>query len=220
MSNPVIMVENVSKSYNGRSVLENVSFEVSQGEILGLIGHNGGGKSVLIRLMAALEKPQSGRIIINGCDLFKKGRQILKSVCFCSDLVNFGMEYTVEDILEFLISAYKVERNQREALKEVVLGKSGLMPYKDGQLKDLSTGCRQRLRLAPIFLPHFKFFLLDEPFKDLDEGMRREIILHIRALAEEGKTILVATHFIDELKGFAHRILVLKGGMLEIVVNI
>ncbi|MBI4595488.1 MAG: ABC transporter ATP-binding protein [Candidatus Tectomicrobia bacterium] len=215
MNNPVIVVENVSKSFGGRCVLENISFQVGEGEILGLFGPNGGGKSVLLRLLATLEKPDSGKIMIKGFDVFEKGHQILKTIYFLSDSVNFGNEYTVTDIMEFLISAYQVEKHQRPAWKEVVLEKSGLLDYRDCQIKGLSTGYRQRLRLAPIYLPHFKIFLLDEPFKDLDDWRKKALILHIREMAREGKTILIATHFIEELKSLAHRILMVKDGKLE-----
>lgn len=220
MSGQIIVVEGLSKNYHGRTVLNNISFDLHEGEIFGIFGANGAGKSVLIRMLATLEKADSGKISICGSDLPKNNKHIRGLICLVSDLLHLDDHLTVTDTLNFLLSAYSIKKERKLATLEYLLDKTGLQRNRDNQIQYLSAGFRQRLRLAASFLAHFKLFLFDEPFKDLDIWMKKKTIHHIQELANQGKGIILATHFLDDLKSLAHRLAIIQDGRFQDIVHL
>jgi ABC-2 type transport system ATP-binding protein len=191
-----IEVEGLSKSFNGREVVHDLSMQVKRGSIYGFLGPNGSGKTTTIRMLCGLLTPDKGRGTCLGYDILTQTDKIKLQVGYMTQRFSLYQDLSVRENLEFVARLYDVP-DHRGAARAMVerLGLKG----REEQLADsLSGGWKQRLALGACTLPNPKLLLLDEPTAGVDPKARREFWNEIHTLAGEGLTVLVSTHYMDE----------------------
>jgi ABC-2 type transport system ATP-binding protein len=207
----VIEITELTKAYGSRTVLKDLTFAVEPGEVVLLVGANGCGKSTTLRLLAGLSAPDAGRIAVNGHDIKAEAAVALAGLSFLPQSPRFHQRLTVAQILDF----YARLRGLPRARVSAVAARWGLGEFLHTETGRLSGGTRQRLGLAVLDLPDARTLVLDEPGLSLDPDWRRSLHAHLRAVAADGRTVLVATHLLGEWEGQADRCLVLDGGQVE-----
>ena len=220
---PILRVENLRKSFGPNEVLHGVSFSLSQGESLSVIGPSGGGKSTLLRYVTNLESVTSGSIRIGGDDLVKDGvyapRAVQRQICLRIGLVfqNFNL-FPHFSVLRNVTEAQRVvlrrPREQAEAHAMDLLRKMGLAEKAGAYPCELSGGQQQRVAIARALALDPEVLFFDEPTSALDPELTGEILKVIRALAEERMTMVIVTHEMAFARDVADRVLFLDGGVV------
>jgi ABC-2 type transport system ATP-binding protein len=191
-----IDVSGLSKSFDGRLVVQNLSMRVRRGTIYGFLGPNGSGKTTTIRMLCGLLTPDSGKGTCLGYDILTESDKIKRRVGYMTQRFSLYQDLSVRENLEFVARLYAM-RDPRGAARDMIqrLGLSG----REGQLAgELSGGWKQRLALGACTLPSPELLLLDEPTAGVDPKARRDFWTQIHDLAAEGLTVLVSTHYMDE----------------------
>jgi ABC-2 type transport system ATP-binding protein len=191
-----IDVEGLTKSFDGKVVVDHFSMKVPRGSIYGFLGPNGSGKTTTIRMICGLLTPDSGRGIVLGHDIARDRELIKREVGYMTQKFSLYEDLSIEENLDFVARMYRVaDRKRRVADALEGLG----LASRKGQLSGtLSGGWKQRLALAACLIHEPKLLLLDEPTAGVDPGARREFWEHIHDLAHSGITVLVSTHYMDE----------------------
>lgn len=196
MSDFIINVEHINKSFNGKPAVINLSLRIKEGEICGFLGPNGSGKTTTLRMLCGLLTPDSGVGHCLGYDIVTESYSIKKQVGYMTQGFSLYHDLTAFENLDFIARAYLLN-NRRERVSEA-LKTFHLEPFKNILAGNLSGGWKQRLALAGCMLHHPKLLLLDEPTAGVDPKARREFWDEIHALREHGITTLVSTHYMDE----------------------
>jgi ABC-2 type transport system ATP-binding protein len=191
-----IEVEGLSKSFNGREVVHDLSMQVKRGSIYGFLGPNGSGKTTTIRMLCGLLTPDKGRGTCLGFDILTETDKIKRQVGYMTQRFSLYQDLSVRENLEFVARLYDV-RDPVDAARAMV-ERLGLKGREEQLAGSLSGGWKQRLALGACTLPNPKLLLLDEPTAGVDPKARREFWNEIHALAAEGLTVLVSTHYMDE----------------------
>jgi ABC-2 type transport system ATP-binding protein len=208
---PVIDVEGLCKSFDGKRVVHDFSLRVLRGEIFGFLGPNGSGKTTTIRMLCGLLTPDAGRGTCLGHDILTEAPAIKRQVGYMTQRFSLWEDLSVRENLDFVARMYGVPR-RREVVDRALeqLGRGA----RDDQLAgQLSGGWKQRLALAACILHEPRLLLLDEPTAGVDPQARREFWEQIHGLAATGLTVLVSTHYMDEAER-CHRIAYLADGRL------
>ena len=191
-----IEVEGLSKSFGGRRVVDDLTMRVRRGQIYGFLGPNGSGKTTTIRMLCGLLTPDAGRGTCLGYDILTQAREIRSQVGYMTQRFSLYADLSVRENLEFVARLYGVPRP--EAAARAALERLGLEGRGRQLAGNLSGGWKQRLALGACILPQPQLLLLDEPTAGVDPKARREFWAQIHALAAEGLTVLVSTHYMDE----------------------
>jgi len=191
-----IDVKGLTKSFGGREVVHDLSMQVKRGSIYGFLGPNGSGKTTTIRILCGLLTPDSGEGTCLGYDILKDAEKIKRQVGYMTQRFSLYQDLSVRENLEFVARLYGLA-DARGAAREMIkrLGLSGREEQLAGEL---SGGWKQRLALGACTLPNPKLLLLDEPTAGVDPKARRDFWNEIHALAADGLTVLVSTHYMDE----------------------
>lgn len=200
------------KSYGQTKAVDDVSFDISGGEVFGLLGPNGAGKSTIIRMMTCLTRPDSGTCAISGYDVVQESIRVKGIVGVVPQENNLDREMTVWDNLAIYARLHGVDdRNRRigEALKDV-----GLDGRADQLAGSLSGGMKRRLLIARALLPEPQMIFLDEPSIGLDPQIRRQLWDVIRKARIDGKTVVLTTHYIEEAEALCDRVGIMAKGRL------
>lgn len=195
-SDIAIEVNGLSKSFNGREVVHDLSMQVKRGSIYGFLGPNGSGKTTTIRMLCGLLTPDSGEGTCLGYDIRREADKIKRHVGYMTQRFSLYQDLSVRENLEFVARLYGV-RDPRGAACEMIK-RIGLSGREEQLAGELSGGWKQRLALGACTLPSPQLLLLDEPTAGVDPKARREFWNEIHALAAEGLTVLVSTHYMDE----------------------
>jgi ABC-2 type transport system ATP-binding protein len=206
-----IDVKGLSKSFGGRAVVQDLSMQVKRGTIYGFLGPNGSGKTTTIRMLCGLLTPDSGEGTCLGYDIRKDADKIKRLVGYMTQRFSLYQDLSVRENLEFVARLYGV-RDARGTAREMIkrLGLSGREEQLAGEL---SGGWKQRLALGACTLPNPQLLLLDEPTAGVDPKARRDFWNEIHALAAQGLTVLVSTHYMDEAER-CHEIAYIAYGQL------
>ena len=191
-----IDVRGLTKSFGGREVVHDLSMQVKRGSIYGFLGPNGSGKTTTIRILCGLLTPDSGEGTCLGFDILRDAEKIKRQVGYMTQRFSLYQDLSVRENLEFVARLYGLT-DPRGAARDMIkrLGLSGREEQLAGEL---SGGWKQRLALGACTLPSPKLLLLDEPTAGVDPKARRDFWNEIHALAAEGLTVLVSTHYMDE----------------------
>jgi ABC-2 type transport system ATP-binding protein len=195
-SDIAIEVNGLSKSFNGREVVHDLSMQVKRGSIYGFLGPNGSGKTTTIRMLCGLLTPDSGEGTCLGYDIRRDADKIKRHVGYMTQRFSLYQDLSVRENLEFVARLYGVP-DPRGAAREMIK-RIGLTGREEQLAGELSGGWKQRLALGACTLPNPQLLLLDEPTAGVDPKARREFWNEIHALAAEGLTVLVSTHYMDE----------------------
>ena len=207
----VVSVSGLTKSFGGKTVVDNVSMTVEQGEIVGFLGPNGSGKTTTIRMICGLLTPDAGTGTVLGYDVATQSREIKREVGYMTQRFSFYEDLTIEENLQFVARLYELK--PVAAHVDRTLEDLGLTSRRQQLAGTLSGGWKQRLALAACIMHQPKLLLLDEPTAGVDPKARREFWDEIHLLAANGLTVLVSTHYMDEAER-CHRIHYISYGKL------
>jgi ABC-2 type transport system ATP-binding protein len=207
----VIDVSGLTKTYGGRVVVDNVALQVAAGEIVGFLGPNGSGKTTTIRMICGLLTPDAGEGTVLGYDVRRESAAIKLQVGYMTQKFSFYEDLTIEENLFFVARLYELQ--PRADVVAATLERLGLTSRRAQLAGTLSGGWKQRLALAACIMHKPKLLLLDEPTAGVDPKARREFWDEIHALAGDGLTVLVSTHYMDEAER-CHRISYISYGKM------
>lgn len=196
-------VQNLCKSFDKKSFLTELTFQVAAGETLFVLGENGAGKTLLLNILATLVEPTSGSVTIDGMDAFSNLKQVRPLIGYIPIGFDGYPELSVVDYLNFFAAAYKLDKPERAAAIDAVLELMDIQQLRDIKIGILSTGERQRLLYAKTFLHEPMLWLIDEPLAALDPRGQIEMLELIGELKAIGKTIVIATHRLDDVQRLA-----------------
>lgn len=214
-----IKVENITKSYGEQKALNNISFTIEKGEIVGFLGPNGAGKSTMMKILTTYLSPSEGVAFVNNFEVGKNDIQVKKSVGYLPEHNPLYLEMFVREYLFFNADIYKISKVEVEN----VIEKTGLTSEANKKIGQLSKGYRQRVGLACALLHNPEVLILDEPTTGLDPNQLIEIRNLIKNEGKEkingqaGKTILLSTHIMQEVESMCDRVIIINKG--EIVLD-
>lgn len=213
MAQEVIGLEKVNKSFSGVPVINNLSFTVHQGEILGFLGPNGSGKTTTIRLLNGVITPDSGRLTVAGLDPATAGDEVRKRCGVLTESAAFYGAMTARDNLRFFADLYAVANP--ESRIEELLHVCGLIPHAHKKVAVFSTGMKKRLGIAKALLHRPEILFLDEPTTGLDPEGARTLLDYIKELNQRFRvTIVLATHLLMQVEALCHRFIFIDQGRL------
>lgn len=202
-----IEVRNLSKSYKGRKVVDDLSFSVKKQEVFGLLGHNGAGKSTTIETLLGLKKADGGKVSVLGKKPGKHRKEIFEHVGVQLQASNFQNNIKVEELCQEMSALYKNPTDYH-----ILLDKFKLKKFTKSQVNKLSGGEKQKLSVVLALLSNPEIVFLDELTTGLDTAARREVWKTLKELKEEGTTIFLTTHYMEEAESLCDRICLIKAG--------
>ncbi|MFT0716318.1 gliding motility-associated ABC transporter ATP-binding subunit GldA [Flagellimonas lutimaris] len=204
-----ITVQNITKTFGSQKALNNVSFTIKKGEVVGFLGPNGAGKSTMMRILTTYYKADSGVAEVNGFDVLGAEKDVQKSIGYLPEHNPLYLEMYVKEYLAFNADVYKVDKSKINDVVE----QTGLSPEAHKKIGQLSKGYRQRVGLAAALLHDPEVLILDEPTTGLDPNQLIEIRKLIREIGKE-KTILLSTHIMKEVEAVCDRVIIINKGEL------
>jgi len=213
---PMIDIESLSLRFGLIEAVSEVSFRVRKGEIFGLVGSDGAGKSSLLRVAATLIKPSSGKILIDGLDVVLQKRAVKSKIGYMPQRFGLYQDLTVEENFEFFMDIFGLTGDERAERKERYLGFSNLLPFLKRLVGNLSGGMKQKLGLACVLVHEPEVLILDEPTNGVDPVSRQEFWNLLSQMRKVGKTILISTAYLDEGEKCEHLALVHRSKILAI----
>ena len=207
-----IKVENLSKSYGEQKALNNISFSVKKGEIVGFLGPNGAGKSTMMKILTTYLNATEGSAKVNDYDVAENTLNVQKSVGYLPEHNPLYLEMYVKEYLNFNAQVYKTDKNRINEVIEL----TGLTPEANKKISQLSKGYRQRVGLANALLHNPEVLILDEPTTGLDPNQLVDIRELIKNVGKE-KTVFLSTHIMQEVEAICDRVIIINKG--EIVAN-
>lgn len=209
----IIEVKNVTKRFNDKLVLDNVSYEVEQGEIFGFIGPNGAGKSTLINIMTSLLTPDSGTIKICGYDILKEPIKAKECIGYVPQDLALMEEMNAYDNLEFFGALYGLKGKVLKERISEALKVTGLEDSRKQKVKKFSGGMKRRLNLAVAILHHPNVLILDEPTVGVDPQSRNHIFSFVKNICKEwGTTVIYTSHYMEEIEELCKRVFIIDLG--------
>lgn len=209
----MIEVENLSRYYGASCAVDDVSFSIADGEVVGFLGRNGAGKSTTLKVLAGLLTPSAGAVSIDGVDMTEAPTGFRKRIGFLPEDPPLYEDMTVTDFLRYVGGLRGMSAAQLDARLPEVLAKAQLVDRADQLIGELSHGYRKRVGIAQAIVHRPKLVILDEPISGLDPAQIRGMRQVIRGLAEES-TVLISSHNLPEISQTCDRILVLRRGRL------
>lgn len=203
----VIKVESLSKSYDGTPAVKDISFSVGRGEVFGLLGSNGAGKSTTIECILGTRRRDRGEVSILGMDPYGDRRRLFARVGVQFQEARYPDKITVEELCTVTRSLYRDTHGYMDLLTQF-----GLADRLQSPVGELSGGQKQRLYIALALIPNPEVVFLDELTTGLDPRARRDVWMHLKKLKEKGLTVLMTSHYMDEVEALCDRIQILKNG--------
>jgi ABC-2 type transport system ATP-binding protein len=209
-----ILCRNISRSFGAVRALQDLSFQVRRGELFGLVGPDGAGKTTVMRILAAILKPASGDAWIGGNHTVKDAASAQERIGYMSQRFGLYPDLTVSENLSFYADIYGVSYKERPARQEKLLEFSGLKPFLKRRAGNLSGGMKQKLGLCCALIHTPEILLLDEPTNGVDPLSRRDFWKILCELLQEGVTILISTAYLDEAERCTRLALLDRGRLL------
>ncbi|MBW4648618.1 MAG: ABC transporter ATP-binding protein [Kastovskya adunca ATA6-11-RM4] len=209
-----VLIENLQKRYGDIEAVKDISFEVQPGEIFGLLGPNGAGKTTTIRCLCTLSAPNAGKIEVSGIDAITNPRAVRRRLGYVAQEVALDKVLTGRELLELQAALYHIPKNAAKARVNKMLEILGLEEYADTKTGSYSGGLRKRLDLAAGLLHQPNVLVLDEPTVGLDIESRFVVWDFLRQLREAGTTVLITSHYLEEIDALANRVAIIDRGVV------
>ena len=214
MTNISVSVNNISKTYNNTKAIEDISFEVKQAELFGLIGPDGAGKTSIFRILTSLILADTGSVILNGLDVVKDYKKIRQLIGYMPGKFSLYQDLTVEENLNFFATVFGTTiENNYDLIKDIY---HQIEPFKKRRAGKLSGGMKQKLALSCALIHKPEILILDEPTTGVDAVSRKEFWDMLKNLKAKGITILVSTPYMDEAQLCDRVALIQKGEIMQI----
>lgn len=211
--NPAVYLKDAVKRFGAFTAVDHISLEIAQGEIFGFLGPNGAGKSTTIRMLCGLLRPTSGEGRVNGLDIVTQSEEIKAGLGYMSQRFSLYDDLRVEENMAFFGGIYGLTSSLGRRRTEEVLRLTGLSDRRQSMTRDLPGGLKQRLALGCALLHEPPVIFLDEPTSGVDPKTRRNFWDLIYGLADQGKTVFVTTHYMEEAE-YCNRIALIDKGRL------
>jgi ABC-2 type transport system ATP-binding protein len=211
----MISVQNITKIYGIQRALDNVSFEINSGQVIGFLGPNGAGKSTMMKIITCYIPQTSGQVSVCGYDVTEQSIEVKKIVGYLPEHNPLYPEMYVKEYLNYICGVYKFEGKKEAKIKELI-EITGLSVEQNKKIAALSKGYRQRVGLAQALIHDPKVLILDEPTSGLDPNQLTEIRALIKSIGKE-KTVVLSTHIMQEVEAICDRVIIINKG--KIVAN-
>ena len=212
-----ISAKNISKLYGTQKALDNVSFEVGLGQVVGFLGLNGAGKSTMMKILTCFIPQTSGSASVCGYDVNEESIEVRKRIGYLPEHNPLYPEMYVKEYLEFIAGIYKLKGNIRDRVQEMI-SITGLQVEQKKKIGALSKGYRQRVGLAQALIHQPEVLILDEPTSGLDPNQLAEIRTLIKSIGKE-RTVLLSTHIMQEVEAICDRVIIINKGKIIIDEN-
>ncbi|MGD2120119.1 MAG: ABC transporter ATP-binding protein [Gemmatimonadota bacterium] len=216
MAEEAIRVQDLTRKFGEFTAVDSVTFQVAEGEIFGFLGPNGAGKTTTIRMLIGLLQPTSGQAWVKGLDVRREAEGIKQKIGYMSQRFSLYPDLSVDENIHLFSGLYGVTGERLEARRDWVLEMSGLGGHADRLTGGLPLGWKQRLALGCAVLHQPPILFLDEPTSGVDPAARRQFWDLINHLAQEGTTILVSTHYMEEAE-YCNRMVLMNRGRVVAV---
>jgi ABC-2 type transport system ATP-binding protein len=210
----LLEVRGVSRSFDSVRALDDVSFDLDAGAIMGFVGPNGAGKTTAMRILATLDTPNAGTVTLDGKSVLEQPDAVRPLIGYMPDRQGAYDDTSVREHLDFFARAYGLRGEARRRRVDEVMAFTALAPLGDKLFSSLSKGMQQRTSLARALLHNPRLLILDEPADGLDPRARVELREMLRALAAQGKAILVSSHILSELSEICDQCAIIEQGKL------
>jgi ABC-2 type transport system ATP-binding protein len=205
-----IQVQNLTRDYNGRRAVDDISFAVEPGEIFGFLGPNGAGKTTTIKMLTGQLRPTSGKAQVMGNDVVEDRQDLKPKIGVVFDSQNIYERMSARDNLRFYARLYRVKK----ARVEEVLAQVGLTDRAGAKMKTYSNGMKQRIVIGRALLHKPEVLFLDEPTRGLDPNVARDIRSIVTDLVDQGMTVFLTTHYMEEADQLSDRVAILDQGRI------
>ena len=212
----MIEVKNVTKKYGKAVAVDDISFEIKEGEIVGLLGPNGAGKSTTMNMLTGFIEQTEGEIIVDGYNMLKKPKKAKKEIGYMPEGVPLYMDLTVKEFVTYMAEIKKVNKKERKEKVEKIIEQTGLKDVEKKLVKNLSRGYKQRTSLAGALVGEPKILILDEPTVGLDPKQITEIRNLIKDLGKT-HTIILSSHILSEVSQICNKVIIINKGKIVAV---
>ena len=209
----MIKVKNVTKKYGKFTAVDNISFEIGEGEIIGLLGPNGAGKSTTMNMITGYIEPTEGQIIVDGFDMDKKPQKAKKEIGYMPEGVPLYTDMTAREFVTYMAEIKKVDKKTRKDKVQKIIEQTGLKPVENKLIKNLSRGYKQRVSMAGALVGEPKILILDEPTVGLDPKQITEIRNLIKELGKT-HTIILSSHILSEVSQICNKVIIINKGKI------
>ena len=209
----MIQVENITKKYGSFTAVNNISFEIEEGEIVGFLGPNGAGKSTTMNMITGFIEPTSGKIIVDGYNISKKPKKAKRQIGYMPEGVPLYSDLTVKEFVTYMAELKGVAKKERKEKVLKVLEKTGLTEVQNKLTRNLSRGYKQRVSMAGALVSNPKVIILDEPTVGLDPKQVTEIRALIKELGKE-HTVILSSHILSEVSQICNRVIIINNGQI------
>lgn len=207
-----ITAKNITKSYGDQKALNNVSFQIKAGEVVGFLGPNGAGKSTMMKILTCFIPPSSGEALVCGYDVQEEFSEVKKRVGYLPETNPLYLEMYVKEFLAFIAGIHKLGDKRNSRIAEMI-DITGLGSEQNKKLGQLSKGYRQRAGLAGALIHDPEVLILDEPTSGLDPNQLEEIRSLIQSIGKE-KTVMLSTHIMQEVEAVCSRVIIIDKGRI------
>ena len=209
----MIEIKNVTKKYPNTTAVDNLSFEVKDGEIVGFLGPNGAGKSTTMNMITGYIEPTEGQIIVGGYDISKKPKKAKKQIGYMPEGTPLYTELTVREFVSYMADLKSVKSKQRKEMISKVIDETGLSNVQNKLIRNLSRGYKQRVSLAGALVGDPDVIILDEPTVGLDPKQITEIRSLIKNLGKN-HTVILSSHILSEVSQICERVVIINHGKI------
>lgn len=205
-------ISHFTKKYNGCTAVDNISFSVREGEFFGFLGPNGAGKTTTINCITGIGRITDGAIHVFGFDVVREYREARKCIGISFQEFNFDVFANVENVLHYVAGYYGIPYKERRKRISAILETLDLIPHARKEFRALSGGLKRRVMLARAMIHDPKLLILDEPTAGLDVELRHDLWRYLREINGAGKTILLTSHYLEEVELLCNRIAIINKG--------
>lgn len=209
----VIEVKNVTKKYGKAVAVDDISFTIKEGEIIGLLGPNGAGKSTTMNMITGFIEQTSGEIIVDGYDMLKKPKKAKKEIGYMPEGVPLYTDLTVREFVTYLAEIKQVDKKTKKEQVEKIIEQTGLKEVEKKLVKNLSRGYKQRVSMAGALVGKPKILILDEPTVGLDPKQITEIRNLIKELGKT-HTVILSSHILSEVSQICNKVIIINKGKI------
>ena len=209
----MIKIENLTKNYGSFKALDDISFEVKKGEILGLLGPNGAGKTTTLRILTGFFNPTLGKVTFDGLDIIEDSLQIKQKIGYLPENNPLYEELKVKEYLKYVAEIHNVSKGHLQEAVSKAIQICGLEEKQNQEISKLSKGFRQRVGLAQALIHNPDVLILDEPTEGLDPNQRIDIRTLIKKIGAE-KTVILSSHVLSEVEATCDRVLIINQGKI------
>ena len=208
----MVQIQNLVKNYGSKNAVDDISFTIKEGEVVGFLGPNGAGKSTTMNIITGYLSSTSGTVTVGGKDIFKEPMEVKKQIGFLPEQPPLYVDMTVYEYLSFVFDLKKCDFNKKAHINEV-MEKVKIQDVKNRLIKNLSKGYKQRVGIAQAIMGNPKFIIFDEPTVGLDPVQIIEIRNLIRGLGKK-HTVILSTHILPEVQAICDRVIIINEGKI------